>query len=151
QPLPFAVDEHSYLRPVRIRRVSFDDERHVTSIETNERAGRIDANELNEPTNEMPIELLTVIAFEHGKDPIGRKCLLVPALGAHGIVDIRDAAEHRAEVQGRARYSAGIARSIDPQMVLECDHRSERRDLRCLTKDFRAVDGMPPHDLELGI
>ena len=49
----------------------------------------------------MLIELLAVIALQHRQDAIGREGFLVDALRPHRIVDVRDSAQHRGEVQRR--------------------------------------------------
>ena len=86
------------------------------------------------------------LRLQHRQDALGRKGLLVLALRSHRIVDVGDAAQHRAEVQRRALDAAGIAAAVDPQVMLERDDRRERRNLRRPPQDLGAVDDVALHD-----
>ena len=124
-------------------------DRDLAGVEPHEIADRINAEQLHEAANQMLIELLAVVALQHREDPLRRKRLLILALRAHRVIHVCDAAQHRREVQGRARDAVRVARAVDPQMMLEGDDRRERRNLRRAAKNLGAVDDVALHDREL--
>src|SRR6476619_1149373 len=85
QSVTALVEHHADLRSMWIRRVSFDDDGDVARVEAHEITGRIDADELNETSDEMLIELCAVVAFQDGKNTVGRVRLLIDALRSHGV------------------------------------------------------------------
>ena len=112
-------------------------------------ARRIDAEQLHEAAHEVLIELGAVVALQHRQDALGRERLLVGALRPHRVVDVGDAAQHRRDVERLPLDAERIAGAVDPQVVLEGDHRREDRHLRRAPEDLGAVHRVAPHDDEL--
>ncbi len=81
--------------------MSPDHDGDFAGVETDQIACRVNAGELDEPPNQVLVELLAVVALQHDEDAIGGKRLLVHALRAHGVVHVRDADEHRGDVELR--------------------------------------------------
>ena len=94
-------EQHADARTIRVGRVHLSHDRDLAGAQPHEVAGRIDAEQLHEAAHEVLIELRAVVALQHGQDAVGRKRLLVGALRAHRVVDVGDAAQHRAEVERR--------------------------------------------------
>ena len=91
--------DDAHARPMRIRRIDLQHDADLLGVESHEIAGRVDADQLNESAYQVLVELLAVVALEDSLDAVGRERLLVFALRAHGVVDIRDGAQHRRDVQ----------------------------------------------------
>jgi hypothetical protein len=96
----------------------------------------------------MLIELRPVVALQHRDDPVGRERLLVGPLGPHGVVHVRDPAEHRAEVEGLPLRQKGIARPVHAEVMFEGHDRREDWHLRRPAEDLGAVHRVPPHNRE---
>ncbi len=94
----------------------------------------------------MLVELLAVLALHYFEDAIGWKRLLIGALRAHRVVDVGDAAQHRADVESGAAHADRIPRAVEPEMMLEGDHGRDRRHFRRAAQNLRAVHDMHPHD-----
>jgi hypothetical protein len=124
-------------------------DRDFPGVQPDEIPRWIDTEQLNEPPHQVLIELRPVIPLQHGKDPIGRERLLILTLRSHRVVHVGDAAQHRRQVQCAPPSAGRIARPIDPEVMLECNHRREHRHLRRPAQDLGAVDCVPLHDLEL--
>ena len=71
-------------------------------LEPHQVARRIDAEQLHEPPHQVLVELRAVVALQHGEDALGREGLLIGALRPHRVVDVGDAAQHRADVERTA-------------------------------------------------
>ena len=84
---------------MRIGRVHREDDGDLAGAQPDQVARRVDAEQLHEPADQVLIELRAFVALQHGEDAIGRKGLLIRALRPHRVVDIRDRAQHRSEVQ----------------------------------------------------
>ena len=121
---------------------------NLARVESYEVARRVHTDELREATHEVLIELRPVLASQHGQDAVGRKRLLVGTLRPHGVVHVRDAAEHRAEVERGARRPFGIAAAVEPQVMLERHDGRERRHIGRGPQDLCAVDDVALHDRE---
>src|SRR4029450_6526472 len=65
------VEHHADLRSMGIRRVCLDDDGDFARVEAHEVTGRIDADQLNEASDEMLIELRAVVAFQDGENTVG--------------------------------------------------------------------------------
>ena len=84
-----------------------------------------------------------------GPDPGGGQSLPVGSVAAQRIEHVRDADDHRAEVQRAAADVLRIARKILLQMMFERDDRRESRHAGRLSQNVGAVHHMLFHDVEL--
>src|SRR5688572_4181474 len=149
QLLSVGPREHLDARPVGIRRVRLEDDGNLARVEPHEVAGWIDADQLDETLHQPLIELLAVVALQHGQDAVGRMRLLVHALRSHRVVHVGNPAQRRRQVELRTQGAGRVAGAVAPEVVLERHHGPERGDLRCVLQDLGAVHGVALEDVEL--
>ena len=120
---PGRISQYPYPRSVGVRRVRLQDDRDLPRGQPHEVAGWIDADELHESADEMRVESRAVVLLENRENPIGRKSGLIDPLRSHRIVHVSDPAEHGPQIQCRTGGAEGIPSAVQPQVVLERDHR----------------------------
>src|SRR5207237_1213486 len=106
-----------YARAVRIGCMDAQHDGDFAGVETHDVAGGINPYELNKTPDEMLVELAPFLRFQDGENPVRGERLLIAALAPHGVVDVGDAAQHRADVQRGSRNAARIPAAVEPQVM----------------------------------
>jgi hypothetical protein len=149
RPRPFAIAHDLHLRPERIGRMFVRHHADLLGREPHQRADGEEADEVDEPAQQLLVERRVVLLAHDRLDAVARQPLAVDAVAAQRVVDVGDADDLRAEIEAAVADVPGVAGQVLAQMMLEGDNRRQRRHLRRAAQDVRAVDDVPLHEVEL--